>query len=411
MPNTNVGLSTQKNILWNSAGSIIRLACNWLITVLVVRLSKGFDAGGVLSLAMAVANLVNPFAEFRLRTVQVTDVDGEHTSGEYIGSRMITTLSSFAIGIGYALLTCDRSAFPAIALYLLQALLATFIEASHAICQRHGRMDYIGISYATQGMTNLIAFSSLMVLTNRLDFAIAGMAATTLLVGVLYSFPRAAAFEPIVPSANLLPIARILLKLFPIVIAQVAGTAVLTVPKQFLSQQFGDAALGIYSAIASPTVIVQMGASFLYTPMLGIFAQRLKDDKASALVLLRNVFLGITGILVCASIGFYVAGEPLLVLLFGERIHGNLDLIQPALMCTFVTAIGWFLNDLLLSIRDYRASFLGNVVAAGVALVITRPFVLTMQKNGVSMVGIVAYLVGALVLLLFFIHDYRRLNS
>ena len=45
-------------MLWNSAGSTIRLVCNYLITIAVVRLSHGFDAAGTLSLAMSIANLV-----------------------------------------------------------------------------------------------------------------------------------------------------------------------------------------------------------------------------------------------------------------------------------------------------------------------------------------------------------------
>ena len=45
-------LSLKANVLWNSIGSMFYLGCQWLITVLVVRLSSGFDAAGLLSLAM-----------------------------------------------------------------------------------------------------------------------------------------------------------------------------------------------------------------------------------------------------------------------------------------------------------------------------------------------------------------------
>ena len=42
-------LSTKQNMLWNSAGSMTYLACQWLVTVLVVRLSAGYDDAGLLS--------------------------------------------------------------------------------------------------------------------------------------------------------------------------------------------------------------------------------------------------------------------------------------------------------------------------------------------------------------------------
>ena len=43
-------LSVKQNMLWNTAGSMVYLVCQWLITVFVVRLSDGYDAAGVLSL-------------------------------------------------------------------------------------------------------------------------------------------------------------------------------------------------------------------------------------------------------------------------------------------------------------------------------------------------------------------------
>ena len=46
-------LPYRKNMLWNSAGSIVYLGCQWLITVLVVRLTVGYDAAGLLSLLAA----------------------------------------------------------------------------------------------------------------------------------------------------------------------------------------------------------------------------------------------------------------------------------------------------------------------------------------------------------------------
>ena len=76
-------LSLKANMMWSSVGSLTRLGCNYLVSsVLVVRLATGFDAAGMLALAMAIANLVNPIADFRLRTVQVTDMTGERTSRE-----------------------------------------------------------------------------------------------------------------------------------------------------------------------------------------------------------------------------------------------------------------------------------------------------------------------------------------
>lgn len=63
------GLSLQKNMAWNSIGSLIYLECSWLTTVLVVTLSTDYVDSGALAVAMAVGNLVASIFMFKVRSV------------------------------------------------------------------------------------------------------------------------------------------------------------------------------------------------------------------------------------------------------------------------------------------------------------------------------------------------------
>ena len=98
----NKKLSVQKSILWNSVGSLIYLATQWLITILVVRLA-GVDAAGNLALAMSVGNLMYSIALFGMRNFQVSDIAEEYRNGVYIASRLITCFVSVIIGTLYVL--------------------------------------------------------------------------------------------------------------------------------------------------------------------------------------------------------------------------------------------------------------------------------------------------------------------
>ena len=157
-PDPSVGSSDQPeqlplrtNIIWSSTGSLTKTMCNWLITIAAVRLSSGFDTAGVLALAMSISNLVVPIAEYRLRTVQVTDVRGEHTARQYLGMRVLSSAAAMIIGAVYTLVTSKLSLFLVITVYCASQVIATFLEGFHATEQRHMRMDYIGISYLLQG--------------------------------------------------------------------------------------------------------------------------------------------------------------------------------------------------------------------------------------------------------------------
>ncbi len=89
-------------MLWNSAGSITVLACQWLLTIVVVRLSGDYEAAGVLSLALAVYNIFAPISVYRMYVYQVSDVKRENTTGEYLTFRLVTTAIALTALIAYA---------------------------------------------------------------------------------------------------------------------------------------------------------------------------------------------------------------------------------------------------------------------------------------------------------------------
>lgn len=57
MSNAPAPLSTKRNTLWNAAGCIFYLGCQWLTTVLVVVLSTDYNNSGALAFAMSVGNM------------------------------------------------------------------------------------------------------------------------------------------------------------------------------------------------------------------------------------------------------------------------------------------------------------------------------------------------------------------
>lgn len=67
--------STLANIFYNSFGTMFYYGCQWLTTILIVRLSGYQDAGNY-SLAMTFTAAFAIFALFNTRQYQVSDVRG-----------------------------------------------------------------------------------------------------------------------------------------------------------------------------------------------------------------------------------------------------------------------------------------------------------------------------------------------
>lgn len=188
-------LSTKQNMLWNSAGSMTYLACQWLVTVLVVRLSAGYDDAGLLSLAMSVVGIFGTFANYKMGTYQISDIRRENDLAEYLGFRCLTLGLAFVACMVYAYLTCAPYALATIALFFVFKAVGLLIDILHGADQQHRRMDYIGKSFIAQGLSTLAAFVAVFWFTRNLNLAIVGMTASALGVLVLFDIPKAGQFE------------------------------------------------------------------------------------------------------------------------------------------------------------------------------------------------------------------------
>ena len=275
--------------------------------------------------------------------------------------------------------------------------------------QVNKRMDYIGKSLVIQGVLTLAAFCSVFAVTASLEFALASMAIVTVLVGVLYDFPRSSRFEALKIKISRKKTLHLLKYCLPIVVAAVACAAAPSIPRQFLSFSQGEAALGIYASVAAPVAIIQMGASYIYNPLLSVFSEQYAEKRAKDLaVTFCKVVGGIAVVGAVCAIGFELLGSWLLTLIFGQSIEPYTYLLIPVIASTIVSAYVWFFNDLLVALRCFRGSFVGNVVSVIIALPITLFFVHVFGMNGVSFTVIVAYGVGALVMALYLLALVRR---
>lgn len=393
-------LSLKQNMLWNSCGSLVYLGCQWLITVLVVRLSSGFDEAGTLSLAMSVYNMFSALAIYRMYTYQVSDISHENTVGEYFAFRIITCTIALGAILIYAIATCPLNALLTILTYTAYKFCSTLIDVLHGLDQQHHRMDYIGKSLMLQGAISLPLFCIGLTAFNNLAATFALMSLGIIAVGLLFDLPKSSHFERLNIRISKQKALHLLGHCLPIVIAAIACGAVPSIPRQYLSAYAGAAALGIYASVAAPIAIVQMGASYIYNPLLSYFSEAYeKKDLRRLVSLLAKATLGISILGITAAGVLKWLGKPLLVVMFGETIASYTYLITPMIACSMVTALVWFLSDLLVAFRHFRGSLIGNAVAAALSIPLSLFLVPAFGMNGVSFANMLAYGFGALTML------------
>ncbi len=388
-------LSIKSNILWSSIGSIIGLSCQWLISVLVVRLSFGFSDAGLYSLAMSVYGIFFPIAQYRMYTYQVSDVNGENTVGEYLSFRLLTILLSLVLTFAYSLFTCRPASVLCIFLYGLYKSANQLIDVLHAADQQFSRMDYVGVSLALQGALSLVFFCVALSCFRSVPLAIFAMFIAVVLVGWFYDLPRTSALTCIVVGISRNKAKRLLITCLPAVVAGIAVSASASIPRQYLSSALGDSALGVYSSIAAPIAIIQMGVSYLYNPLLGYFSKSYSDkDRHSFFRLCFACLLGALIIAVVFGIGFEVLGNSLFSFVFGEEILPFMYLVPPMIASAVLTGLMWLVNDLLISFRYFSHTLVAGVLMFLVSLSSMKYSVEVFNLNGVTVCSLISCLFG-----------------
>ena len=402
-------LSVKANMLWNSLGSMTYLVCQWLITIVVVRLSSGYEDAGLLSLAMSVVGIFGTVANYKMGTYQVSDIMRENALGEYLGFRCLTLSGSFFLCIIYAWVTCSRTAVVTVTLFYMFKAVGLVIDVLHGEDQINRRMDYIGKSFMLQGFSTLIAFVVVYGCTNSLDLSIIAMLLAASMVLVLFDVPHSRRFSRVTVTVSVKKSLFFLRTSLPAVIASVAASAIFTIPKQYLAMVSGDAALGIYASVAAPALVIQMGAQYLYVPLLDLFPRLFfEGNRKGFLALLFKTVIGVICVAVVCSIALEFFGGWALQLSFGESIASYVYLLQPVVLSTAINAFLWFFGDLLITIRCFKANFVGNIIAFLAVIPLSFACINVWDINGVSFASAGACMLGVLVLVGFLIRMIMR---
>ena len=402
-------LSLKTNMLWNSFGSLFYSGCQWLVTVMVARLSTSYDAAGVLAIAMAVSNIFAQIAPYRIRSFQVSDIHEEISSGEYVATRIVTIGIGFAITCVYMVLTCSPSAYMAIVLYVIYRAGDIFIDVLHGIDQQHYRMDYCGKSMIMRALFSTVGFYLVLRASDNLELSIVTMVITTYPV-IIYDSLCSSKLSEIKPIFDKYVIFGLLKRCLPAVIGMSLCSLVVSYARQFLGSTYGDASLGIYASICTPIVIVQACASYIYAPLLGVFAKDIDDCNAKLFAKhLIGVSAALLGVFVSSGVAFALLGDWFINLIFGPGLVPYGYLIYAGLLCSAFTACVGFFSDLLIALRDMRGNLIANAVGCLVSIPATWIMVRAFDMNGVSYSISMSYALATMVMLLRIVRFVRNL--
>ena len=395
-------MNMRKNILWNAVGNLIYMFCQWLITVLVTRLGT-FEEAGILSIAMSVSAIFQTLAMFGIRNFQVSDVEERYSDTNYVTFRVLTcTVAPIACAVFSLIAGYRGRAILAILLFMLFRLAENFADVFHGIAQKNGRLDIAGKSFAIKGCGALAAFLGGYLAVGELCAAIGCMAAFSILSTLLYDMPavsRLASYRLLVLRDT--RIAQLAAETAPLCVYLLLNVAIMTLPKLILERSCGEELLGAYSSIFAPALLIQAVMGYVYTPFATSFgACRAAGDRRGFLLLfakLTAVIAALTAIMLPTA---YFLGEPLLRLIFGEKIAPYVSYLIPILIAIALTAFYSFLCMLATVLRRFLWLIGSSAVAVLLELALTGGWINGAGVNATSYSLILAVSAASLILFL-----------
>lgn len=396
-------ISVQASIMWNSAGSIVYLLTQWLITILVVRLA-GVSAAGDFTLATSVNNIFYSIAMQGIRNYQVSDVKGKYKDGTYICSRIMACIFSLVVCTSYCLLIgYSAKQKICIIVYCLFKMAEALYDAYAGVCQKYWRMDYIGKSWMLKGILTFVAFLIILYLSKNLILAILSMVIISFTCILVYDIPRTKEISDIKmvwrDKNNILLIKECL----PLLCYLILSTTFPTIPRLFLERELGSYALGIFGSVSTPTLIVQMGASYIFSPFMTLFAEQYNDkDKKAFLGNLKKCFAAIGVLGIVSLVGGGILGKWGLHLLYGQEVAEYVSLLLPLIFCTILTAFVWMLCGLLTVTRNFKGLLISNGMALITSFLISGILIKLFNIQGANLalgISLLVEMVGLYVFL------------
>ena len=293
----------KKQFIWNMLGSGIYS----LATVIFVMLAKrlvGEEAGAKFYMAFTTGQMLLTIGYFEIRPFQVTDVKQQYKAKEYFGFRVISSAAMLAcavvVGIVYVVNgKADAAGFMLIITMCILKMFDGVADVFEGEFQRNGRIDISGMSMAFRTIAIMAVFSIIAWVTRNIYAASAVAAVTGLAGAAVVAVVWSRGFEPLSVSFD----REKMKSLFRSTILLFIGSAMCmwlwNGTKYVVEWTLTDRDTLAYGIVFMPTMVINLGSSFVFKPMLTTLARHYEQGEYKA-------FAKLVAVLVATAVGITV---------------------------------------------------------------------------------------------------------
>lgn len=400
----------RKNLLFNTAGSLLFYLCQAALNLLVTALA-GVAANGMLATAMTIANVCLSVASFGMRTFQVSDLEGKYADRTYLLSRYVTLTAAGAGCLAFAFVNSYSAEQRwVIALYTAYRLIESWSDVWHGYLQKAERLDVVGISFGVRGLVTAGTVTLGLVLTGNLVITLAALFVLNAVYVLAVDLPLAQKHADFATRGGG-SVWALLAECAPLAVYAALNTAIPSVPRYFCERVLGTVKMSYFNNVFLPVLILQVAVIYLFVPFITTFARLWNQkDKAGFFRGLVLLAAALAAMWAAGAAGVALLGRWGLSILYptSPEILDYAPLLQPLVLATVCTVASTVLCHLLTIARDMRGLILGNLAGLAAAAAVSVPLLRAFDVWGAAFATIAGIGVQALCLLAFLLAKCRR---
>lgn len=400
---------------WTVVGAVAQAGYQWAVTILLARLCTPVIVGQY-ALALAIVTPILTFTSLQLRTVQVTDTREEYRFFDYFSVRMVgNALGIVAVVAFVAASRVDLQT--GLAVLIIAAAKATdgLSDVYYGLWQKKEMLELIGASRVFRAVSSLI----LVVVAVWWARSVVA-AATCLLVGSLltlfvYDVRRTERRLPGAwrnwhwPSTT---IARALVvACLPLGLVTALNALLFNIPRLFLENFWGAAALGYYSAVSYLTLAGGIGVNAVSEAALHRLAYFFVHEPREYERLVKRLMLIPFALLVAGVLVVHFWGQAILSLTYGPAYARNDNVFLLLMIAGGLMYLTQSLGASVTAARYFRVQVITSIAGVVTSIALCVYLVPTVSLVGAAWASIASYLVMLLVVCGITSHAFRSVRK
>lgn len=405
----------KKNILFALLANVVNAGVAWLLLLFLIRFGNNEDIG-VYSLAQAIALPIHLFFTLKLRTIQLSDVDGIYKNSDYFNSRVILAVISFFFTIIFSIILYKGEYSNILAISILGLGYSAILIREYfiSIYQINERNEYFLYSNIVLGAASFISFIGVYLISSDIIIAIISFSLIRLLSLIVdFIFLKKAFLDNVllyIKDFNKVRILSVIKVGLPLGITAVIGSLFTSIPRIKLEDVAGLEVLGVFTTLMSLIAFFNLFMSSFSQALIPRLTTIYRDSRRK---LVKAVFLWllilIFGLSVCLVITYYNASL-ILTLIFSEKYAQYSNEFFIAIVAGCILCVFHYSNMMLNIQRSFKSQVYIYSICVIVCLISSILLIPDMQLKGAIYTSIIGSLVGIVISICVFLINLRKSN-